>query len=509
MGLGKTSTTKLPPRRRSQTSDDGSESGSGGTSSAKQDIPGIKYFLDNRLPVLYFKQDILKIIHDLRISRWKRVEMDMAADLVVTRISGALTNAIYSVEPPGYIKDIIKNTFASSSGTDVGGGHHHHGAMHYKHYVPSKLLLRVYGPQAGLLIDREHELVVLERLALRKIGPQLLGTFTNGRLEQFLDADPLTKEDLWDRECSGQIAKRMRELHDGLGLLESEREKGPAIWANYDKWLPRSIELLKTMEKKDPGAIERILHSDLDTFLNMVNTYREWVLNRHGGAEEIKNYLVFAHSDTQYGNILRYHPPKGSPLLAPKNEHRQLVVIDFEYSAQNLRGYDICNHFCEWMSDYHHPEISYHIWEERYPDTEAQLNFIRAYVEHGAKSFDDEEALDQEVDSLMKDVKAWRPAVHIYWAIWGIVQATQEEEDDNDYREEKDEELGVYRFVKEGQESGNRDKEQEDVPEEDEDDEEFFDYVSYATQKTNLFWNDMVQYGFLDHFSGEKKIIKD
>jgi choline kinase len=29
----------------------------------------------------------------------------------------------------------------------------------------------------------------------------------------------------------------------------------------------------------------------------------------------------------------------------PQNEHRQLIVIDFEYSSPNLRGFDIANHF--------------------------------------------------------------------------------------------------------------------------------------------------------------------
>lgn len=37
--------------------------------------------------------------------------------------------------------------------------------------------------------------------------------------------------------------------------------------------------------------------------------------------------------------------PTGSPLLQPVNEHRQLVVIDFEYASPNTRAYDIANHF--------------------------------------------------------------------------------------------------------------------------------------------------------------------
>jgi thiamine kinase-like enzyme len=38
--------------------------------------------------------------------------------------------------------------------------------------------------------------------------------------------------------------------------------------------------------------------------------------------------------------------PEGeSPLLLPANQHKQLVVIDFEYSNANLPGLEFANHF--------------------------------------------------------------------------------------------------------------------------------------------------------------------
>jgi choline kinase len=38
--------------------------------------------------------------------------------------------------------------------------------------------------------------------------------------------------------------------------------------------------------------------------------------------------------------------PEGeSPLLLPANKHKQLVVIDFEYSNANLPGLEFANHF--------------------------------------------------------------------------------------------------------------------------------------------------------------------
>lgn len=38
-------------------------------------------------------------------------------------------------------------------------------------------------------------------------------------------------------------------------------------------------------------------------------------------------------------------PATQSPLLLPANEHKQLVVIDFEYSSANTPGLEFANHF--------------------------------------------------------------------------------------------------------------------------------------------------------------------
>lgn len=309
--------------------------GSAGIIDNELGIPFVKFFLDNRLPVDYFKQDIINLIHALRLPRWKAVTKAMAPDIVVQRISGALTNAIYSVDPPVYLRELIKSNHNEACNQ----------GKTYHHRVPQKLLLRVYGPQVGHLIDRDIELDVLYRLSLRQIGPKLLGTFENGRFEQFFNARPLTKEGLREPDTSVQIAKRMRELHDGVSLTTEEREKGPGVWNCIWKWMKRAIQVLNELEAKQPGAIFNIIQSDLDTFINALKSYQEWIIDKSGGIDSVKNQLVFAHNDTQYGNILRVEPPKGSPLLSPQLEHRQLIVIDFEYSGPNIRAVDIGNHF--------------------------------------------------------------------------------------------------------------------------------------------------------------------
>lgn len=175
----------------------------------------------------------------------------------------------------------------------------------------SKLLLRIYGPQVEHLIDRDSELQILRRLARKNIGPKLLGTFTNGRFEQFLNARTLTAKDLRMPETSKQIAKRMRELHEGIDLLDEERNRGPFVWQNWDKWVQRCENVISLLDQQalsiKQGADSSCTgESNKDAFVcgvqwslfrQTVDRYRKWLNEQHGGSSGVKQDLVFAHND--------------------------------------------------------------------------------------------------------------------------------------------------------------------------------------------------------------------
>jgi choline kinase len=175
-----------------------------------------------------------------------------------------------------------------------------------------KLLLRVYGPQAGHLIDREKELEILKRLARKKIGPRLLGTFMNGRFEQFFNANPLTPKDFRDPEISKQIAKRMRELHDGIDLLDEERTAGPLVWQNWDKWVKRCEEVICWLDNQilayDGSLLSKsdswksrglVCGVPWSSFRQAVDNYRIWLKKQYGGGQALRDKLVFAHNDVR------------------------------------------------------------------------------------------------------------------------------------------------------------------------------------------------------------------
>ncbi|TGJ85647.1 hypothetical protein E0Z10_g3104 [Xylaria hypoxylon] len=478
---------------------------------------------------LTFKSEIIRLTHTLRLKGWRRVPLDSGDAISVERLSGALTNAVYVVTPP---EDMM--------GKAEGGKKN-----------PAKLLLRVYGPQAEHIIDRENELSVLRRLARKKIGPRLLGTFANGRFEQFLNAITLTAEDLRDSDTSKQIAKRIRELHDGIELLEDEKDHGPAVLKNWDHWLSRVSQAISFLDAKmlagDLGPVMNaadawkqrglVCGTDWPTFKAMFDRYRQYVFDRYGGSKVVRENLVFCHNDTQYGNILRIRPDdKKSPLMQPNYEHKQLVVIDFEYAAANVRGYEFANHFSEWCYDYHDEAASFACNVNKYPTPEEQDRLIKSYVNHrpehrhpgastpvltplatptmgpstpspgpsipgssssivefmldarvppgGWKEEEQrrEEQVEEQVKSLIEETRLWRPICSAMWVAWGIMQAKIPGFDPEE--------------TPKGAE-GDQPGAVMPLEEEEEGDPHGFDYLGYAQERAMFFWGDCVTSGLI------------
>ncbi|KAG9522503.1 kinase-like protein, partial [Aureobasidium melanogenum] len=423
-----------------------------------------------------FKYEIVRLTHTLRIKGWRRVPMDMSNECTVERLSGALTNAVYVVSPPSVLPP--RPTSAD-------------GKQPLQRPPPAKLLLRIYGPQVEHLIDRESELQILRRLARKRIGPRLLGTFSNGRFEEYFHAKALDPKDLRNADTSKQIAKRMRELHEGIDLLERERDEGAFVWQNWDKWFQRvqdvtmwlDSEVLKHQQSKTTskeGWQTRgfVCGTEWAVFKKTVQKYREWLEAQYTEPGQLRSRYVFAHNDTQYGNILRLLPSGTSPLLLPANTHKQLIVIDFEYANANTPGLEFANHFTEWCYNYHDEKVPWLCNTSLYPTPEEQDRFVRAYVRHRpqfnavtpllgpqdstpmekdkssekpkrpagptssisnfmldargppesaattAKQDAEYQANeDAQVQSLLRETHMWRLANSAQWVAWGIVQA--------------------------------------------------------------------------------------
>ena len=100
-------------------------------------------------------------------------------------------------------------------------------------------------------------------------------------------------------------------------------------------------------------------------------------------------------------------------------------MVDFEYAGPNPAAYDIANHFHEWTANYH-GSTPHLLDRSRYPTFAERRNFYSSYVKHsnllGEDPVDSSE-VEELLAALDYQVRIWSPASHGMWAIWGIVQA--------------------------------------------------------------------------------------
>lgn len=490
----------------------------------------MKVYLDASLPQDYLKTDIMEIVQSLRVSKWWKLKL-VPELMTLTKITGAMTNAIYRVDYSG---------------------------------LPS-LLLRVYGPNNGSIIDREYELHVLVRLSLKNIGPSLYGCFENGRVEQFLEnATTLNKDDIRDWRTSQRIARRMKELHHGVPLIRQEYTQGPISWSNIEKWISWIEEKHSWWVSQDSKIQATLLCKDWNTFKKYVALYKNWLFDQENGFENLQKKLVFCHNDAQYGNLLFSSPvekgvdtsnsnnildTKNRPLTSsssgysisshklntsssslfptdsqikldqiinPSKEEQsqdsKLVVIDFEYAGANPAAFDLANHFSEWMYDYSGPTP--HIcFKDRFPTKEQSLNFIYSYVSHLRGTYS-QMAIDDEVRYYYNSILRWRGAVHLMWSIWGIMQSGKLEapEEKSTKREIIESLPSGTKYIIRTEEESSTDSicpvdASNDISVVEGVDIDSFNYLEFSKYKVAIFWDDMVKLKLLN--PGDVNMLDD
>lgn len=232
----------------------------------------------------------------------------------------------------------------------------------------------------------------------------------------------------------------------------------------------------------------------------------------------------------------------------PANEHKQLIVIDFEYASANVPGLEFANHFVhfppfpnrdanvalklfqtEWCYNYHDAEKPYALNENVYPTPVEQRRFLSAYIQHrpfasvpptpnpdlssSSSSLDSrappeiirDEAVEAEIQRLMHEARLWRVANSAQWVAWGIVQATVPGMDEalKALKRPVSHAAGtlpngaVERPTLESPGGASQENEAEGDEEGEGEEEEEFDYLGYAQDRAMFFWGDVLQLGIV------------
>ena len=318
----------------------------------------------------------------------------------------------------------------------------------------TKLLVRIYGENTEVLIDRQREEQLFYELGNNGFGPKLYGLFGNGRIEQFYDNAHSIQ--LHQRKHCKKICKTLAAMHSIHPILLKEGKSQSVLWKTLDKWynIAKDVELKENEEKqkkyegldwqnipKQMSMMQCILLSDKNE--NDIDKLFDFIIEQQlndEAKEGVKKALntktnriaynfmfdiVFCHNDLLGGNILHLEDTK------------EIKFVDFEYGAYNYRAFDFANHFCEYAGfdcD----------WKQHFPEKQHIKAFVNDYIvalcgneeyKKGVQKVvidlcmkqddddNDDKTYDAFLDSCADVILAFCCADHYFWGLWGVVQA--------------------------------------------------------------------------------------
>jgi len=148
--------------------------------------------------------------------------------------------------------------------------------------------------------------------------------------------------------------------------------------------------------------------------------------------------VVFSHNDLHSENILNL------------TKSKRLLLIDFEYSDYNYRGYDIANFFNEMLFEYSTVEQPYYVLNKNnFPCTEDLTDFVQYYLffakfrvkasevepilkdedkltEYIIKNYD-LEAFNDEIEEVIGEVKVCSLLSHYFWILWSVIMSKRQD----------------------------------------------------------------------------------
>ena len=185
----------------------------------------------------------------------------------------------------------------------------------------SKLYSNAAKIRLGCLSNDED----VDRLASdMNIGPKVFFKDSDGIVMDFVEGVTLTVDQVHgidNLDLCQKIARCVARLHS----IECDRSNGNVLWMTLDKMLNK-INDLPSEEFPGTWSIQK-LKSEVSSMKNMIKS--------------LHLQEVMCHGDLKPSNLLL--TPKHN--LAVFEEGESVIMIDFELSGLNYRGFDVCKLF--------------------------------------------------------------------------------------------------------------------------------------------------------------------
>eukprot|EP01083_Nonionella_stella_P292431 994578_1 len=326
---------------------------------------------------------------------------------------------------------------------------------------PHQYLLRIYG---GSTVNRKRELRYLLELQKHNIGPKVYGVFDNGRIEAFY-ADAVVVDPLKGYSKINQVVQRLARIHKVI-----PRQKDAAMIENEGVW-PMLLEWFSVASRftrqdfKGHGVDQYKKYQELRWF--SISRHLNWlelvlpsrhvvdskqnalnVMRYHYGsdveqlietrddvrlefmARSFMYQRVLCHNDVYVGNVLEL------------KETGQVVLIDFEFTSFNYRGFDFGVMFSQ-------------CGRVQFKETDltgsAERKNVIAYYLKEFDEFEEDKYTKQEWNCLLTKFDTialeFCMITAFFWGMWAVNQVMSEISTEFDFLNYAKQRLDQYRYL--------------------------------------------------------------
>ena len=279
------------------------------------------------------------------------------------------------------------------------------------------------------LIDRRVDNKVCTSFGELGLGPKVLWCDDNQRIEEFVQADTFTLQDMNDKTQRRRLAYYVQKMH-------RVAPEGLNTDPMFTRCLDDTFPLIKLFhesfdQKKEQGILSEEEIRKIEYIKELISDSElEWIKENHP-----KSKNVLSHNDFLNGNIL-------------KLEGNRVKLIDFEYATYNPRAFDLANFLTEALFDYdvkEHPFFKFN-WDQR-EEPDQFKDLVMFYLLFSSFKEDcgiekafvlvedldaaqkqllenlggDQTKVDAELDSLMSEIWICTLLSQFLWAVWSVI----------------------------------------------------------------------------------------